>query len=147
MKREQQLSRQLNLMQLLEAELSNTVKFKVMNLINSCLTSSLALYHWRVVLRLDLENPRRRSLKPGCIPAKGNVLSTWSRFPFLQIFGSVVLYLHECLLCIYSSVLFCRFLLHAHHWIMMMCLSWTPRKRFISLMGQIQISKRELKRW
>jgi hypothetical protein len=65
-----QPSRLLNLMPSLGVVQSNTGNSKVMNLTNSCHTSSLALYLWRVVSPLGSKSPRRKSLKHGCIFAK-----------------------------------------------------------------------------
>lgn len=56
-------SRQLNLMQSLEGVQFNTGNFKVMNLRSFCHTLSHALFRWREVLLLDLENVRMKNLK------------------------------------------------------------------------------------
>ena len=84
MKLEQQLLKLLNSMPFLEGVQYNTENSKVMKLTNFCLTSSHALYHWRVVLHLDLRKLRRKSLKLGYMFVKGNELSDWSRSERLQ---------------------------------------------------------------
>jgi hypothetical protein len=73
-------SRQLNLMPSLEVVQSNIGNSKVMNLTNSCHTSSLALYLWRVVSPLGSKSLKRRSLKHGCIFAEGRELYELKRY-------------------------------------------------------------------
>lgn len=83
MKLEQQLLKLLNLMLFLEGVQFSTGNFKAMNLTNFCPILSLVLYHWRGVLHLDLEKLRKKSLKHGCMYAKENELSEWSRYSVL----------------------------------------------------------------
>jgi hypothetical protein len=68
-----------------------------MNLTNSCHTSSLALYLWRVVSPLGSKSLKRRSLKHGCIFAEGRELFGLKRYgrhtPLLHIiynFSSII---------------------------------------------------------
>lgn len=75
MKLGQQLSKLLNLMQLLVDVLCNIGKFRAMNQTNFCHSSNLVLYHWREVLHLDLKNPRKKNLKEDCTSAEENELS------------------------------------------------------------------------
>ena len=89
-------SRQLNWMPSLEVVQSNIGNSKVMNLTNSCHTSSLALYLWRAVLLLGSKSLKRRSLKHGCIFAEGRELYELKRYgrfmccaPF-SIFCSII---------------------------------------------------------
>jgi hypothetical protein len=64
----------------LEVVQSNIGNSKVMNLTNSCHTSSLALYLWRVVSPLGSKSLKRRSLKHGCIFAEGRELYELKRY-------------------------------------------------------------------
>ena len=75
-----QPSRQLNSMPSLGVVQSNIGNSKVMNLTNSCRTSSLALYLWRVVSPLGSKSLKRRSLKHGCIFAEGRELFGLKRY-------------------------------------------------------------------
>jgi hypothetical protein len=74
-----QPSRQWNLMPFSEVVQSNIGNSRVMNLTSSCHTSSLALYLWRVVSPLGSKSLKRKSLKHGCIFARGRELFGLSR--------------------------------------------------------------------
>lgn len=59
------LSKLLNLMLLLVAVLCSTEKYKGMSVTNSCHILNHASFHKKVVLPLDLENVKKKSLRPG----------------------------------------------------------------------------------
>lgn len=72
---EQQLSKLLNLIRLLEDVQYSTGNYKDMNLTNFCHTLNLVLYHWRAVLHQDLKHLRKKNLKHVCMSVEENELS------------------------------------------------------------------------
>ena len=90
---------------------------------------------WRRGVRNKVIHLQRQTCNPFEAGLKTSSLSFASQIHLLFFLPYVL-----CL-CV------CRFLLPAHRWIMMMCLSWIPRKRSTSSTVLIQTSRREPKLW